>query len=79
MQELLKKRDKTIKIGLNDASPKLLEAIQGGTTLNVLSKPQRYSVTRETFDKAVFSRNLYDKTTVARNTYVHQNTGLIGG
>lgn len=63
LNEVSRKRDKSVPIGLNDVSPELLAAIEGGegTSFELLSVPRDGSVTREKFDKMKPSKNVFDK------------------
>lgn len=67
---LLMKRDKAIKLNLEDLSEETLSAIEGGsgTSFNLLSIPQDYSVTHQKTDfmrfKKFGTKNIYNKNDV---------------
>lgn len=61
------KRDKSIPIGLNDAGSDLLSAIQGGTTVNVLSIPRDYSVSSRKTTFMTTGKNLFDINAIKSN------------
>ena len=71
------KRDKAVPIGLNDADSDLLTAIQGGTTVEVLSIPRDYSVTPVKTDFVKESPNLFDKSTAMEGYTVDIDGTLI--
>ena len=75
--ELAKKRNILAKLELEDLSSNVLGAIAGNTTFNVLSEPQENSVTRDKYDKAVRSVNLFDKTKLTLNKYIDTSGALI--
>lgn len=75
--ELSQKRNKNDPIGLDDAREDLLSAITGNTELDILSIPRPYSVTREKYDKAFVSANMFDKDSITKNVYVNHQTGQL--
>ena len=64
-------------VGLNDAKPDLLAAIEGGegTSFNLLSVPRPKSVTPSTTTFIKTSTNLFNEKTVARNKVVSHAAG----
>ena len=73
------KRDKSVPIGLNDASSEMLAAIEGGseTNFNLLSIPRDYSVSpnKTTFIRQ--SKNLFNKNTANIDYYLAPADGSL--
>jgi lysophospholipase L1-like esterase len=71
------KRDKTVKLELEDMSTKTLGAIAGNATFSLLSVPQNGSVTTEKTSFLNFGKNLFNKATVTLGYYVSNSTGQL--
>ncbi len=66
-------RRNDVPIGLNDVGNDLLGAIQGSSTVNVLSRPKLKSVTPATTDFIKRGKNLFNKNQLEMNKRVDSN------
>lgn len=68
------KREKTVKLALEDMSDAVISAITGGATLNVLSKPQDNSVgvmqSQYPMARGTIPKNLFNKDTITSGKYI---------
>lgn len=75
--ELGTKRSVLTKLELEDVSSTFLGAITGNTTVNLLSEPQKNSIDRYKYDKAILTANLFDKDKAHIGKYVSPSNGTL--
>src|SRR5690606_9881224 len=73
------KRNKFEKIEPEDWSERALALVTGDGTINIESIPQNQSVSREKYDKAILSKNLFDKDREVKGHTLNPSGDLVVG